>query len=717
MERRTLLTGLLLACVIALTAGGIARLTWLGTQLDSDGPMALAAMPDGGFVLTTDRQVLTFDAAGEQRSQRSVASLGLQQAGAVQALADGSLWLYDKGRRQLFRCLADTCSARTAPQLGLDKNALFAVSLDHGLVAISDNNHHRLLLLDLGGKLLLDSKDQPPLHYPNQLRFDGDSLLIADSDRYVIQRLAFTLAPRVALQAPVPERVTRRRPYRFARDSTGWWTLEAGETLTDGALFHYGNDARTRLSTRAADAVDFLLQGDRLIIASRRDHLLLALDPASGRETELGSPALRASWQAQGAREAALRQERRWLPFGMIALLLPVLFGASLLQQQRQAREQAQRDAAIDRATVAAFQGGQTVTLTPDTEAHKALASERNAILGLSLTGLVAVPGLCWLSAGMPAVAAWPRRELWPLLAIVAIALPALAALAAWGQMRYRQRLARTLCFEPGAVVLREQAREIARAPLTEVTLSQTDLTLGKVTLPLFLNPQLRARPFWPRPLIKALLEARRLAPPPTAGAELTLAIGEEARKTLLRQRWMLRGLALLLLVPATIILLRLLPFLGTAGPRLQSTFALALVLPLLALWLMERTFRGYLETRLVLGATDLRLERSGHPPETIPYTQVWLGSHMLVAGRHGVRLALRRNNLSVRETELFPLDPLRDTLLARQPAGNRFTTDAALYLALLRQGNRHAWEAALKLAALVVLALALPLFTQPLKK
>ncbi|MFZ5561724.1 MAG: hypothetical protein ACOY41_09420 [Pseudomonadota bacterium] len=711
----------LLAVVILATVAGIARLLCIGTQLHAESPLALAAMPDGGFVLGTDRQLLMFDHKGELQRRRQAVELGLQEPGAVQITADGTLWVFDRKRRQLFECPAAlTCTARSDAALDLDRNALFAVSPAQGLIAISDNNQHRLLLLDRQGRLLLDSKNAPPLHYPNHVQFDGDSLLLADADRYVILRIPFTTTPELALQAPQTVLATQRRPYRFARTDSGWWVIEAGETLNDGELVFYAADgSRHRHETSALDPVDFLFRDDHLIVASRRDRWLLRIDTASGGETTLGSADLKEEWRALALREQLLLRERERIPLLMLLVLLPLLFLALFLKSQEQRKAEERRSEQIDTEQVDALKAGRPVTLRPDAEGEKTIRQERNTVLGIALAGLVLVPGFCWVIAGAPGLPALRSHELRPLLLIIGATVPLLLIGAAFGVVQYRHRLSRVLRFTATGVELHEAGKVKASAPYGEVRLEQAILQIGRHALPLYLNPLQRVSPFWPRAQIKALLEGRQ--PPPAAAlrrddGELQFETSADDARQLRRQRLVIRvvvigGMTLSALAAAWLMVRH-----PTLSPLLLLPMAGLLLVYLLALLFLERRYARLIETRLVLGPDSLRVLKDTRLEISVPYAEVWLGENLLVAGRRSVRLAMRRNNLSARSIELFPLDLLRDTLKARLPASQIHATDIALLLAMLRQGHRYSIRATLRTTALILLAVAAIFFDHYLK-
>jgi hypothetical protein len=404
----------------------------------------------------------------------------------------------------------------------------------------------------------------------------------------------------------------------------------------------------------------------------------------------------------------------------MMLLLVPLLLLALLMKQHTAREAVARRETQRDDTLANTLRAGTPVRLTPDADGLKALRQERNTVLGITLAGLVLVPGLCWVIAGAPSLLAFRSNELRSLVAVVLVATPLLLAGMAWGIVQYRRRLTRALHFTATGVELHEAGRVKAGAPYGEVRLEQTSLEIGRASLPLYLNALQRVGPFWPRAQLKALLEARQPAAASAArrvGGTLQLQVSAEASADLQRQRRMMR-----LLVGGGFVLIIALGIHFALGA--SSAFRTALM-PLLAgmmcvylglLLFMERLYRRFLDTQLELGTDTLTVRSGTEAAVTVPYSQVWLGDNLLVAGSRAVRLAMRRNNLSAKVTELFPLDLLRDELAARLPAEHRHATDFALHMALLRQGQRYGVMTALRTGLLIALAVALILFQYYLK-
>lgn len=689
MKRKSLLI-LLVALVIAVTAGGIWRLLWLGERLNADGPLALALAGDHGLYLATDTAILRFEANGNLSGVHGAASIGLRQPGALQEDENGNLWVFDKELRQIFRCSDWHCMSATPVSLDLDKNIQFSVNLQRQQIAVADNNRHRLLLLDLHGQLLQDSNDNPPLHYPNQINLGAHSLLIADTDRRNIINMALPDATSGGFGTPVISLHTRRRPYRFAHDAHGWWVLEAGETLFQGELVHYTEGGERReIATDAQDIVDMVDAGDSIIVASRSDYRLQAINKADGSQHDIGSEKLQAEWGRQRLQQAAWRGERRHIPLLMIVVLLPTLLGASVVQKQLVAEQEAMRAASTDRVVQPPASG--YVVLRPDALARKTIRTEFIANLAASALAMAAIPGICWLAAGMPPAAAWGRQELRPLLVVSLLAVPLALASFVFAVMRRKGRLGGEIIFELKRAIFRRNGKDIAAAAYEDVKLTSRTLDIGGASILLYSGSNANAGELWPQAAIKAILDSRKgpgrkLAAKP-GGSRLAMAGSEKTKVR--RERWVARGLFALVLC-----LMAAMAYVVTSrGVHLGLYNYLrggGFFLMMLCLFIfLERRSSGLLQREVLVHATKVVVLENGRPAIGGSPEQVFLGDRTLVVKSRGVPV-LFQNGLGQR-TEYLPVVELREVLSEVLPPGHVFSTDSAMLMALLKKRHPYA--------------------------
>lgn len=319
MERRLALALLLVITALLAGAAGWQRLLALQSLAAESGPQALARDGRGGIFLATATQLLQLDANGQVLARHAARNLGL---GRLQALAQGeagTLWVLDGESRRIARC--DTrvwrCPLVTPP----------GIQLGEGGIAWQFGPERRLLVSDRAqGRLLAFAEDGSPLPLPGHAwrepgalaRGEGQLLMAEHGLRRVVTLDGIAnqpLAPALHTQAP---------PLAFVQRDAHWWVLEG----TPAQLRHYHAGRVLDLPAPAAEAVALLDAGHVLLIASRGDGALLALDPEFDALVPFASPALRELLATQVRERRAAQRELRWLRPGLAAalalLLLPV---------------------------------------------------------------------------------------------------------------------------------------------------------------------------------------------------------------------------------------------------------------------------------------------------------------------------------------------------------------------------------------------------------
>lgn len=319
MDRRVAPT-LLIAAWLALAGGALAwRHQWLQPRLADTGPQALARDGRGGILLATARELLHLDTRGRVLDRRPADALGMTRIAALAQGEGSTLWAYDDARGELFRCdnRRWACQALPGARLAGDVQLAWLFGPWRRLL-VSDTTGQRMLAFTEDGSALT----VPGFAWtaPTQLLGSGTSPLLAEAGRRRIVELD-ALANRPGRELLV----TVQTPWRFVRREAQWWVLEAETRLQRARLRHYAGAASSEIPMGAVDAVALLDVGQDLIVASRDDWRLMALDPESDAAFSFGEPALRAEFRARRAAHAAARHETAWLPWLAALLLGPAL--------------------------------------------------------------------------------------------------------------------------------------------------------------------------------------------------------------------------------------------------------------------------------------------------------------------------------------------------------------------------------------------------------
>lgn len=489
MDRKKVLSLLLLLWVVVVVTGGISRMTTLGKLISPSGPQALAADNHGGFFLATNSELLHFDAEEKLIRRQPAQALGLSELNAITLDRDGTLWMYDSQRRRIFRCHESSwkCSAFGPENLGLDDNVFLAVSTGvEKQILVSDNAHHRLVILNESGHLL--DAGERKWHFPNQIINTGDEILLADTDRFMITRLnSAGISTGTAL-------TTKNRPYRFTRRGEAWWVIEAGTSLLDGELRHYHQNKQDKLTLDARDPVAILDIGQRIILASKADWTLLSINPETGNAIPAGDIPLQQEFTRHRLTAQAARSERSRLPFIMMALMAPALLGGMVLQRRIDANNETESSIttnpvnhhpARQTGPERILFGKQAVRIETDRTALDLARTEQNRQLmksALLLVPLLLISGLA-LRFLMPDSASGPANT----LLVMLIALPCIIAFLLYIGRRQQDRLYdQYLVCGPEKLVHVVGRKAVRATPYQDIWLGDETLILGKKRIALY---------------------------------------------------------------------------------------------------------------------------------------------------------------------------------------------------------------------------------------
>ena len=497
-ERRSALV------IFALLLPSLAALWW-ATQLASTLPRpgALRAFASGGqpfigFFFNDALHLL--DAGGAPVARQPLAELALTEEPTdfdvtVDAAGRMQAWLFEDSTPRVVRCdvqaqplrLAGCIQAMAGPQLKLQRA--------QGAVHIAvDAARDRLFVADAkgGGVRLLDLKGRPLaatpeglLFFPNRVRLDGDTLLVADNDHH---RLAWldvagerpTFQVRRALQIPDhPQAKPGRKAADFAlaRGADGraeaLWLLAVAQGQKRGQVLLYGQDLAP------AGTGDLAAYGDPLVVERFGDALVaadfdgLALYRIGRDGRHLGPFGSGGLAQELAAARAQRDAARSWKYGAWAGLVLTLVVGMLLAWRygERPAWRRAQEAVAQVPASDA-FAPMEPVELAPARwYVQRLLVAQAVLLLLMVLTlGL----GLLPLWARIPQASRWWMGA----SALGALGVSLAAAWTTWRFGRQHLRLA-------GAhVALLQGGKDRVQAGLATVLASPRALLVGTQVLP-----------------------------------------------------------------------------------------------------------------------------------------------------------------------------------------------------------------------------------------
>lgn len=408
MDRRLALALLLVIAALLAGATGWQRLQALQPLAAESGPQALARDGRGGIFLATATQLLQLDANGNVLARHAARDLGL---GRLQALAQGeagTLWVLDGTHQRIARCdtRAWRCPLVTPPE----------IQLGEGGIVWQFGPERRLLASDRAqGRLLAFAEDGTPLPLPGHAWRKPGALARGEGQLLMAERgLHRVVALDGVANQPLATAITTQAPPQaFVQRDAHWWVLEGAPAQ----LRHYHAGRVLDLPVPAAEAVALLDAGPVLLIASRGDGALLALDPEFDALVPFASTALHELLASQARQRLAAQQELRWLRPGLAAALALLLLPVPWLLWRRDSggrREDATPKAAAGPAVATTFAGQPVALPAPATDHHATTAPRISRIAALQGDRhLVCGPDrLVLVEAGKPVLAV-PYEAVW----------------------------------------------------------------------------------------------------------------------------------------------------------------------------------------------------------------------------------------------------------------------------------------------------------------
>lgn len=494
MTRKIILLTLLVWVVIVIL-GCLQRMNALGDVLNGNGPLALATESDGSTWVASRSTLYRLDADERLQLRIPAARLGLVELNALATGRDGILWIYDSRQLRPFRCQTQPlqCRAFGPESLALDINVQMAEN-HLGELLIADNTHHRIVRLSATGTLL-DDGNAVRWHYPNQIMPHADGVYLADTDRYTIVSLPNTAAG-TGQQALRNE----ERPYRFARRGDDWWVIEAGVTLERGVVRHYREGKATKLALDISDPTAIADNGRRLLVTSLTDWKLVSVDPATGIARSVNDVTLVREFSEQRRMMVEAKKERGRLPFIMMALMLPAIGVAGLVQKRSKESAATSDDTAKNPRRDAGSHRMATNVITPDmTALEQFQVQSRQKLLraGLVLAGIMALSALA-LGLMRLVSPSLPLDALWLMLALMVALILLLAYTTYVAQRKQRQAYDQSLTLGKDKLVWSQQGKPRAAVAYKDIWIGPDFLLLGRHRLPLYLKPPGHRVPLWP---------------------------------------------------------------------------------------------------------------------------------------------------------------------------------------------------------------------------
>lgn len=320
--------------IVAFLALLWASFTASERMAETQGPSRLGVAHDGSVWVNSHAGLHQLARDGTRLRSIPLADLGLGPLlSHVRVLRDGRLIVGQAVPSGLSRCDMGSLRCERLLADGETRHALMlAIDEAAGRIAVSDNAGHRLLLLDMNGRLL-DATPRGRFLHPNGIAFLPDgTILVSDTDRMALVQVAVGRdrigAGLESFMVHVgPLRAGRHHPMEFAPTADGkWWVLVAAEGMRDADLMIHQPLGvprhRVDLGPRS-DPTDVVPFASGVLVAEPIRVDLLEVSRDGGKVQPFGAPEFRAELDATRRKHALWTIARDFGPVGMAAL--PVL--------------------------------------------------------------------------------------------------------------------------------------------------------------------------------------------------------------------------------------------------------------------------------------------------------------------------------------------------------------------------------------------------------
>ena len=325
MDRKTVFA----VAAIVFVLGMLGVRLWADGQRDALPSLSVVREAPDGRTFTVFGDALYIDTA-DARSQAMIplSRFGVSEFhGDLAVLGDGSI-LLAQGRlppvtvaenlqvtagtanqsntpsEPLMRCTLDpiACEALDVGSPGYRAGRTFRLAIDeaHQRILVSDTARHRLVLIDLDGRIVDEFKSE--FRFPNQVQFvQGDEAVLADTWHHRLASVAIGpdgFGPVTTLTDIDcwPGSAIRRYPSGFAQLENGarWALVGTGEMMRQGLYRVTGECAEEIELPLGADALFLGVVGDTVLVPDAEHSRIMRFDAYGLPLEDFGSPALRA---------------------------------------------------------------------------------------------------------------------------------------------------------------------------------------------------------------------------------------------------------------------------------------------------------------------------------------------------------------------------------------------------------------------------------------
>ena len=317
---------------------------WYATEQKNTryGPSKIRVTQLGEIWVLSDGKLHVLDSAGSLKRAIPLDHLG---RAALQSdffpLEDGSILLAEPETHEIYRCHLDAQCKPLLTPAGIStvktKNAmLLAVDEAKQRLFMADNAGHRLLLLDLDGKLLsATGKLRSRFFYPNQIELQGSDLLVADTNHRRIVRVSvvgdrFDKESWVLPTSDAKVRSGRKWPMSFLVLPDGqWWVAIAQEGMRGADVARFdatGHPIDYIALENNADPVSMVAVNDRVLIADTEGYRIRQFGSRGNPLVDFGSTAFREELARLAQRASNWRMARIAAQVSVIVLPLLGIF-------------------------------------------------------------------------------------------------------------------------------------------------------------------------------------------------------------------------------------------------------------------------------------------------------------------------------------------------------------------------------------------------------
>jgi hypothetical protein len=333
---RKLLIVLIGSMMLAIAALLAITLFWPIGQ----GPSIVRTHGDVAWVLS-DRQLHRFDSGGARRDKASLESMGLSDFVADFQVVDADTFLI-ADQTAFFRCTFGRGACEPIPLAGVSQRRdvrRLTLHEDGVRLAVSDASAHTISVFERDGgptAFKLKQRVTEGLRFPGQMRWDGDSLWVANTNAHQLTRIdPFNAAAKMSA-FPLKHanlRTGREWPFAMTRTPDGrWWMLLAGNAMQHADVLVLDATATPTkvvpLALPSQDPSSIAALGERILIADAESFRLWQAQARSFAVENFGDVGFQAELNSALRSRDIHRTLPNWLKgYLLVAVALGMLLG------------------------------------------------------------------------------------------------------------------------------------------------------------------------------------------------------------------------------------------------------------------------------------------------------------------------------------------------------------------------------------------------------